>query len=113
MVFNTVNVCIVKSLKIQYQFSRCIFRERIKEMARKYHYEFEWETYAIGSTAALYKCFDSKEFTKEFDDEFSAVCYAIDWMQNRGIDSSNLIYCRVEEVFDSEMRTNVLLWIGE
>ena len=50
---------------------------------------------------------------EETTSEFDAITYAIDWMKRRNINASNLMYCRVEEVFDSELRTNVLLWIGE
>lgn len=75
---------------------------------RKYHYEIEWE---------MHEGFDTKivnaEFCREAVSELDAVTYAIDWMQTKGVNSSNLMYCRVEEVFGSEMRSNVLMWIGE
>lgn len=75
---------------------------------KKYHYEIEWE---------IKEGFDTKilnvEFCREVVSEFDAVTYAIDWMRTKHVDSSNLMYCRVEEVFDSEMRSNVLMWIGE
>lgn len=75
---------------------------------RKYHYEIEWE---------MQEGFDTKivntEFCREAVSELDAVTYAIDWMQTKDVNSSNLMYCRVEEVFDSEMRSNVLMWIGE
>lgn len=75
---------------------------------RKYHYEIHWE---------MQEGFDRKfvnaEFCREAVSELDAVTYAVDWMQTKGVNSSNLMYCRVEEVFDSEMRSNVLMWIGE
>ena len=75
---------------------------------RKYHYEIEWE---------MQEGFDTKivnaEFCRWTVSELDAVSYAIDWMQTKRVNSSNLMYCRVEEVFDSEMRSNVLMWIGE
>lgn len=80
-------------------------------MTRKYHYEFDWENDT--NTNICIGQFCHAEFNKECVSEFEAASYAIDWMRSQGIDSSNLMYCRVEEVFDSEMRTNVLLWIGE
>lgn len=80
-------------------------------MTRKYHYEFEWEK--GNNTNICIGQFYHEEFNRECASEFEAVCYAIKWMRVEGINSSNLMYCRVEEVFDSEMRTNVLLWIGE
>lgn len=79
-------------------------------MIRKYRYEIEWENNIIKN---LNKQLKIIEFYEEFNTEFEAVTYAINWMLTNDIDSSNLMYCRVEEVFDSEMRTNVLLWIGE
>ena len=75
---------------------------------RKYHYEIEWE---------MQEGFDAKilnvEFCREAVSELDAVTYAIDWMRTKCVNSSNLMYCRVEDVFDSEMRSNVLMWIGE
>ena len=75
---------------------------------KKYHYEIEWE---------MHEGFDKKivnaEFCREAVSELDAVTYAIDWMRTKCVNSSNLMYCRVEEVFDSEMRSNVLMWIGE
>ena len=80
----------------------------IPNIFRKYHYEIEWE---------IKEGFDTKivnaEFCREATSEFEAVSYAISWMLTKDIDSSNLMYCRVEEVFDSAMRSNVLMWIGE
>ena len=82
-------------------------------MKRKYHYEIQWQRF----DGILYDRktvqFASAEFCRETDSEFDAITYAMDWMKSRKINASNLMYCRVEEVFDSEMRTNVLLWIEE
>lgn len=80
-------------------------------MTRKFHYEFELEK-GINKNICMGE-FRHYEFEQEFTSELAAVIYAIQWMEIWGVNSSNLMYCRVEEVFDSEMRTNVLLWIGE
>lgn len=80
-------------------------------MTRKFHYEFEWEN--GDNTNICISQYNHAEFNVECDSEFEAIVYAVKWMETTGIDSFNLMYCRVEEVFDSEMRTNVLLWIGE
>ena len=71
---------------------------------KKYRYEIEWEENDN---------FYNADFCREVTSEFDAVTYAIDWIKTKGIDTSKLMYCRVEEVFNSEMRSNVLLWIGE
>ena len=81
-------------------------------MTREYHYEIEWDKGSIDDEVYEFETV-TKTFYKEFATEFEAVVYAIKWMKENDIDSFNLMYCRVEEVFDSEMRTNVLLWIGE
>lgn len=75
---------------------------------RKYEYEIEWEMRKGSDTKIV-----NAAFCRGAVSELDAVTYAIDWMQTKGINSSNLMYCRVEEVFDSEMRSNVLMWIGE
>lgn len=75
---------------------------------RKYHYEIEWEIQDGFDTQIV-----NAEFCREAVSELDAVTYAIDWMRTKCVNSSNLMYCRVEEVFDSEMRSNVLMWIGE
>ena len=77
---------------------------------KKYKYEIEWE-HVIDFD--LNTKIVNAEFCRLASNEFDAILYAINWMLEHEIDSSNLMYCRVEEVFDSEMRTNVLLWIGE
>lgn len=84
-------------------------------MTRKYRYEIEWEFWNCCERKDVYISSIVKQasFVRECDSEFDAITYAIDWMESRKINASNLMYCRVEEVFDSEMRTNVLLWIGE
>ena len=79
---------------------------------KKYKYEIEWEI-PNENLQRFNWVTGSAEFCKEVVSEFDAVTYAIDWMRTHAIDSSNLLYCRVEEVIDSELRTNVLLWIGE
>ena len=84
-------------------------------MTRKYRYEFEWGIDKLSQEDEFEV--NTEYFVEDFEldcySEFDAVVYAVEWMERRGIDSSSLMYCRVEEVFDSEMRTNVLLWIGE
>ena len=73
-------------------------------MYRKFRYEIEWESDGK---------FLNADFCRDTTSEFDAVTYAIDWMLTKKINATNLMYCRVEEVFDSEMQANVLLWIGE
>ena len=77
---------------------------------KKYKCEIEWEhliDFDLNTIIA------NAEFCFQAVSEFVAIKYVMNWMEKRGIDDSNLMYCRVEEDFDSEMRTNVLLWIGE
>ncbi len=80
-------------------------------MFKKYHYEFDWENGNDTNVCTGQYC--HAEFNKECASELEAVRYALCWMVSKNINQYNLMYCRVEEVFDSEMRTNVLLWIGE
>lgn len=77
---------------------------------RNFHYEIEWE-----NGGSSFEDFDVNhiEFSHDFFTEFEAVLYAFNIMNEKGINQFNIMYCRVEETFDSEMRTNVLLWIGE
>ena len=83
---------------------------------RKFDYEIEWKKEIdIIEEKEVRKGFVIAEahFVKECVSEFDAVTCIIDWMQTQHIDSSNLMYCKVEEVFETDFHRNVLMWIGE